>query len=68
MKKILGLLITILFISAQYSLALAAPKCEDPSMYKWDPKTQTCIEKDKKNQNRNQNKQGKDNGQGGGDN
>ena len=45
MKRVLVLLAVCLFVLSMSGLAIAKKECKDPSNYKWDPKTGTCIEK-----------------------
>jgi hypothetical protein len=49
MKKVLVLVAVCLFVFTLAGIASAGerngPKCDDPSTYRWDPKTGDCIEK-----------------------
>ena len=47
MKRLLILFAVSLFVFTQFSLVFAAKKCDDPSTYRWDPKTGEgeCIKK-----------------------
>ena len=45
MKRLLVLLAICLFVFTQFGIAFAEKKCDDPSTYRWDPKSGECIEK-----------------------